>query len=102
MHGHKGLTRAQVITSRGAHADRAAPGGDTHHVAVDDTAQRHIACIHAEQGFFRVTVQPRHASAAAHAVPLIAQPPGIEMQWKTRVGFFRRGFVRCVDEACTA
>ena len=102
MHGHERLTGTQFVTCRDTHGNRAALRCHAHHVTIGEPAQRHVVRVHREQRRFGVVMQPRDASTAAHAVPLIAQPPGIEMQRIARVGFFRRGLVYGVDKTRTA
>jgi hypothetical protein len=64
-----------------------------HQVAVGDAAPFHVARLHFDGRFRGMGVQARHDAGAAHAVPLVAQAAGVEMQRMARVGGF--GQRRC-------
>src|SRR5438445_13409183 len=46
--------------------------------------------------------EPRHRSCAAHSMPLVAQPSGVEAQGMGAVGSFANGLVPRRDEAGAA
>jgi hypothetical protein len=76
VHGHEGLAHAPPRAGLHGHHDGAAPAGHVHQVAFGQQAARHVLRVHLHAGLGHMAEQAAQRAGAAHAVPLVAQAPG--------------------------
>ena len=80
VHRNKNLATAQFLAGLHLDDEAAATAFHPHQIAVAHLAALHVLAVHRQQRLFDVGVEPRHQPGPAHAMPLVAQPAGIQMQ----------------------
>ena len=91
VHCHEGLAAADLVGGVGAQHDLAAAAADLHQLAVGNAEPGQLARVQVDARLADVGVEARQLAGAAHAVPLVAQPAGGEVQRIVRVGRFGGG-----------
>ena len=102
VHRQERLAGAQAVVLLHRQDQAAAPALHLYQLAVQQTPATHVLGVHAEQRLFDMAEQPRRGAGAAHAVPLVAQPTGVERQRIACLALFLRRLVVLGNEARAA
>ena len=81
--GREHLRRGELVAGRHRQHD-AARGGDVGGSPSAKVQARHVLRVHLERRLGHVAEQAAERAGAAHAVPLVAQPAGVEREGVTR------------------
>ena len=99
VHRHEDVTGFLAGIGRRRQDDFAAPAGQAQQVAGSDAAPLQVVRMATGHRQFDMVVEAGGEAGAAHAVPLVAQPAGIQMQRVAGIGRFGHRDMPDGDEA---
>jgi hypothetical protein len=89
VHRKERLPRLQIGARLDRDHDRAAARGDAGEVTLGEAAPEHVERVHLQPRLAGVGEELGDVAGAAHAVPLVAQPAGVQAQRIAGIGRLR-------------